>query len=273
MHDFWTSRERLLLLVAAFALMVISAGCGARKVPSGRSPGQGAWGGQGEQASVAPSKGPTPSQFRVRGSRPYTVLGKTYYPLETASGYDEQGVASWYGEDFHGKPTATGEIYDMYGLSAAHKTLPLNCKVEVTNLENGKSLVIPINDRGPFIGDRIIDLSLGAATALGTSRQGLAQVRIRTVEDAPGGGRPGDFPPGPYFIQVGAFSESPNASKVYNTLVRQGYSGSRITKTVRGNSELLVVHAGEFKEKGQALQALMELKQDFPSSFIGVFDE
>jgi rare lipoprotein A len=259
-----------LLLFFAFALIVLSAGCGARRLPTGPPPGQGAWGEGQEQASVAPERRQGP--FRMKESRPYTVLGKTYYPLATAKGYDERGVASWYGEDFHGKPTATGETYDMNGLSAAHKTLPLNCKVEVTNLENGRSIVIPVNDRGPFVGDRIIDLSYGAAVALGSARSGLAQVRVRAVEEAPGGGREGDFPAGPYYIQVGVFAESPNANRVYQNLVRQGYSGSRITRTVRGGQEMLVVHAGEFSAKSQALQALMELKRDFPSSFIGVFD-
>ncbi len=268
MYDARTWRQRCVLLAIAAALLILTAGCGAKRLPTGSGPGQGAWGQDQEQATAPERK---TGSFRIKESKPYTVMGRTYYPLESAKGYDERGIASWYGEDFHGKPTANGETYDMNGLSAAHKTLPLNCKVEVTNLENGRNLVLPVNDRGPFVGERLIDLSLGAATALGMSRQGLAQVRIRAVEDAPGG-RQGDFPPGPYFIQVGAFSEPPNANRVYNNLLRQGYAGSRITRTVRNGQEMLVVHAGEFSAKSQALQALMELKRDFPSSFIGTFD-
>ena len=108
----------------------------------------------------------------------YTIMGKSYTPKHEP-GYDVEGIASWYGDKFHGKPTATGEIYDKNDLTAAHKTLPLNSMLYVTNLENGKSLMVRLNDRGPFIGDRIIDLSEAAADALGTKGQGLGKVRVQ----------------------------------------------------------------------------------------------
>ena len=108
----------------------------------------------------------------------YTIMGKSYTPKHEP-GYNVVGVASWYGDKFHGKPTATGEIYDKNDLTAAHKTLPLNSMLYVTNLENGKSLMVRLNDRGPFIGDRIIDLSEAAANALGTKGQGLGKVRVQ----------------------------------------------------------------------------------------------
>jgi len=108
----------------------------------------------------------------------YTIMGKSYTPKHEPD-YNVVGIASWYGDKFHGKPTATGEIYDKNDLTAAHKTLPLNSMLYVTNLENGKSLMVRLNDRGPFIGDRIIDLSEAAANALGTKGQGLGKVRVQ----------------------------------------------------------------------------------------------
>jgi rare lipoprotein A len=122
--------------------------------------------------------------------KPYQVRGQWYYPAEQPD-YDETGIASWYGDAFNGKPTANGEIFDMNALSAAHKTLPLPSIVEVTNLDNGRSMQLRVNDRGPFVDNRIIDLSRGAAAELGVLRPGLARVRVRYVGrgDIPGQGR------------------------------------------------------------------------------------
>ncbi len=118
---------------------------------------------------------------KVTGTKPYTVRGQKYYPLQTADGYDEEGVASWYGPGFHGKLTANGETYNQNALTAAHKLLPLGTTVRVTNLENGKSLVLRINDRGPFVHDRIIDLSKRAAQRLDMYNQGIAKVRVQAI--------------------------------------------------------------------------------------------
>jgi len=116
--------------------------------------------------------------------KPYQVGGIWYVPREQP-GYDEKGIASWYGDAFHMKATANGEVFDMNAVSAAHTTLPLPSLVEVTNLDNGRRLVVRVNDRGPFVGDRIIDLSHEAARQLGYDRQGLARVRVRYVGPAP----------------------------------------------------------------------------------------
>ncbi|THD80806.1 MAG: septal ring lytic transglycosylase RlpA family protein [Phenylobacterium sp.] len=115
---------------------------------------------------------------------PYQVAGVWYVPKEQP-GYDQTGTASWYGDEFHMKATANGEIFDMNAPSAAHTTLPLPCLVEVTNLDNGRKLVVRVNDRGPFVGGRIIDLSHEAARELGYDRAGLAHVRVRYVGPAP----------------------------------------------------------------------------------------
>jgi len=127
----------------------------------------------------------------------YSIMGKSYKPKHQP-GYNEVGIASWYGDKFHGKPTATGEIYNKNDITAAHKTLPLNSMLYVTNLENGRTLMVRLNDRGPFIGDRIIDLSEAAANALGTKGQGLGKVRVQYAGPADPmaakGGRPAPQP-------------------------------------------------------------------------------
>lgn len=114
-------------------------------------------------------------------SRPYQVLGNKYYPMASAAGFEEKGSASWYGQKFHGHKTANGEIFDMFALTAAHKTLPLPSFVRVSNLQNGKSAIVRVNDRGPFHGDRIIDLSYGAAKKLGYHHHGVANVKVEVL--------------------------------------------------------------------------------------------
>lgn len=117
-------------------------------------------------------------------SRSYDVMGRRYFVLDSAEGYLERGVASWYGGRFHGNPTASGEIYDMHALTAAHKTLPIPTDVAVTNLRNGKTVILRINDRGPFLDDRVIDVSYAAARELDLVEPGLALVEIRALGPA-----------------------------------------------------------------------------------------
>jgi rare lipoprotein A len=129
----------------------------------------------------APIKPPPPAAgARVKIGQPYQVLGKWYSPKDEPA-YDMTGIASWYGPGFHAQPTANGETYDQNGISAAHKTLPLPSYVEVTNLDNGRTLVVRINDRGPYVDGRIIDLSRRAAQLLGVDGPGTAHVRVRRV--------------------------------------------------------------------------------------------
>jgi rare lipoprotein A len=164
----------------------------------------------------------------------YEVFGKRYYVLSSSVGYWERGVASWYGPGFHRERTSTGEPYDMYGMTAAHKTLPLPAYVRVTNLQNGRSVVVRVNDRGPFVGNRIIDLSYTAAAKLDMLRNGTAMVELRSIDPtapppplnvaAAGSPAPAAVPaaapltvvpaavggPG-LFVQAGAFSDPANA--------------------------------------------------------------
>src|SRR5436853_1881344 len=121
---------------------------------------------------------------RYSVGQPYNINGRTYYPSENAS-YRAEGVASWYGPDFHGRQTANGEVYDMHSISAAHPTMPLPSYARVTNLDNGRSIAVRVNDRGPYARNRVIDLSIGAAKALDFYGHGLARVRIEYVGRAP----------------------------------------------------------------------------------------
>jgi len=125
---------------------------------------------------------PAPVQRTQAGNRsPYTVLGRTYFVLPTEEGYSERGVASWYGEKFHGHKTSNGETFDMYQATAAHKSLPIPSFLRVTNLDNNRSIIVRVNDRGPFHGDRVIDLSYAAAIKLGYADRGTARVQLDAI--------------------------------------------------------------------------------------------
>lgn len=126
---------------------------------------------------------------RAGNSNPYKVLGKTYYLVQDPTGYREKGVASWYGRKFHGKRTANGEIYSMYGMTAAHRTLPIPSYVRVTNLKNNRSAIVRVNDRGPFHGNRIIDLTYAAAKKLGFEKLGTAEVLVEYIDPATHGSK------------------------------------------------------------------------------------
>ena len=131
--------------------------------------------------SRIPDAVPMPHYGKYKAS-PYSVLGKTYYPMSDARRYHATGTASWYGTKFHGQATANGEAYDLYGMTAAHKTLPLPSYVRVTNLDNGKTVILRVNDRGPFYSDRIIDLSFAAAKKLGYAESGTARVQVDGID-------------------------------------------------------------------------------------------
>ncbi|MDP9087279.1 MAG: septal ring lytic transglycosylase RlpA family protein [Pseudomonadota bacterium] len=177
------------------------------------------------------------TESRSRKGNPpfYDVLGKRYFVLSSSVGYLERGVASWYGPGFHKVRTSSGEIYDMYGMSAAHKTLPLPAYVRVTNLQNGRNVVVRVNDRGPFVGNRIIDLSYSAASKLDMLRNGTAMVEVRNVEMPPSPDAPAAAAqitaetaapvavPNALFIQAGAFSDPKNAERLMEKLRGGGY--------------------------------------------------
>ena len=168
-----------------------------------------------------------------------------------------EGVASWYGKDYHGKPTASGEIYDMYGITAAHKTLPLGTVVQVTRKEKGKSVILKINDRGPFIEGREIDLSFGAAQALDMVNDGLASVQIAILKiPASGAGSIA----GDYTLQVGSFSIKTNAESLLQTL-RQEYPDVYLTTNETWKAKYYRVRLGRFKSRDSAEELASQLRQ------------
>lgn len=148
----------------------------------------------------------------------YEVFGQRYHVLASAHNFTERGIASWYGNKFHGRRTSSGEPYDMYAMTAAHKQLPLPSYVEVTNLSNGRKVIVRVNDRGPFVKNRIIDLSYAAASRLDMLNAGTAPVSIRTLSPGktPQAVTTSSVPDGKimYYIQVGAFSDRNNANRL-----------------------------------------------------------
>jgi rare lipoprotein A len=187
-------------IVAAVVLMT-AGGCATRSTYPPAAPPPAA-----SRPETAPPQ-PLPGQ-----PRPYKALGRWYQPLPDAKGFRQQGIASWYGPDFHGKRSSSGEIYDMHDMTAAHKTLPLGTLVRVRHLQNQRSVEVRINDRGPFVGDRIIDLSHEAARRLGVIGPGTAAVEVQAIGTL--AGTPADVYSGNFTFQVGAFSSRENAERL-----------------------------------------------------------
>ncbi len=176
----------------------------------------------------------------------YDVDGKRYYVLATAEGYDATGVASWYGPTFDGLRTSDGDRYDMYAMTAAHKTLPLPCYVRVTNLANGRSIVVKVNDRGPFVANRLIDLSYVGAAKLDMLATGTALVEVKAITpDSPAVlTRAAESPPPTLYVQVGAFAVRRNADRVVARLQAGGLAGAFIFGPPATRSRLYRVRIG-----------------------------
>jgi rare lipoprotein A len=234
----------------------------------------------------------------TRGNPPfYEVFGKRYHVMASSAGWVERGTASWYGPGFHAASTSLGEPYDMYGMTAAHKTLPIPCYAEVTNLRNGRKVIVRINDRGPFVGDRIIDLSYTAAAKLDMLRAGTAPVEIRVITPgAPGSALPpvvASSPPPPLmptapvmpsppspavtvvnapaagipgvtamFIQAGVFADHENARRRVESLLAAGLELASLDEMPRNDKTLHRVRVGPFgsvEEFDLAMKRLREL--------------
>ena len=169
-----------------------------------------------------------PKTMDGRVPKSYSVKGITYYPLLGEEGFVQEGMASWYGKDFHGKKTSNGEIYNMYDMTAAHKTLPFGTYIRVDNLSNNKEVIVRINDRGPFIMGRIVDLSYSAARRIGLVGPGTAKLRLAALSRKVGRIKSGNdyiplvetvnFRKGNYTIQVGAFEDKNNAQRLAERL-------------------------------------------------------
>lgn len=197
-----------------------------------------------ENIDAIPDATPKVETFYVRANQPYIALDNKYTPMTTLLPYKEKGIASWYGKRYHGKKTSMGEIYDMYGMTAAHPILPIPCYVRVTNTENGKSVIVRINDRGPFKKDRVIDLSYAAAYKLRLSEKGSGPVEVELID-------PGQF---------SALKKKPDAMN--EKLKEKEVNASQI-KTSEGviTSEPLYIQAGAFKNEKNADLLLKQLTE------------
>ena len=196
----------------------------------------------------------------------YEVEGITYHVLQSAHGYKEQGVASWYGNPFHGQRASSGETYNMYEISAAHKTLPLPSYAKVTNLENGRSITVRINDRGPFVKNRLIDLSYAAAKRLDIIQKGTALVEVTAII-------PGEVPsngsslptqrncPIKLFVQVGAFGHEANAQKLADRLLGLNFQQAFAIEIDDGSAATHKVRIGPLASVEEIDQTITELEK------------
>lgn len=234
---------RLAPVVIALLLL---AGCGGREIRDGA----------GREMNPDDIQVPEPRpepRARYGNHSPYKVLGRTYHVRAAADGYREQGLASWYGSKFHGRTTSSGEPFDMYKVSAAHKTLPLPSWVEVTNLDNGRKLTVRVNDRGPFKEGRIIDLSYAAAVKLGVLDSGTAPVEVRAIDfggkSALIAARPVSVP---VELQAGAFGKRDSADRLARRLTDAGIDNVRVRKARVDRSTVWRVRIGPVWEAAHA---------------------
>ncbi len=204
---------------------------------------------------------------RSGNPRSYTVLGRSYRVMKESRGYNEQGVASWYGTKFHGQRTSSGETYDMYAMTAAHKSLPLPTYVQVTNLQNGREVIVKVNDRGPFHDNRVIDLSYAAATKLGITASGTGLVEVRALDPSRGQTRPTRnnlaLPDGDadIYLQVGAFADQNNAQRLSQRLQDSMSKPVRIQRAVGYDQTMYRVQVGPMSNVEQADATSMRLAQ------------
>ena len=178
----------------------------------------------------------------------YEVFGKRYVVLQSSYDYKERGVASWYGNKFHGNPTASGEIYDMYAMTAAHRTLPLPTYVKVKALDTGQEIIARVNDRGPFMGGRIIDLSFMAAKKLGIVARGTAKVEVTAITPADSSGVRSKSPVNRIFLQAGSFRLPGNAETLQRRLVAAGLRSTEVIEARVNKTLYYRVRVGPVRE-------------------------
>ncbi len=287
-----------LILCAALAL----AACGTpRHTPASQAGGMHSGGGgylpgdgpgveDGARLASVPDAVPRDEPLHRYANRPYEALGARYVPLTSPGGYKEQGVASWYGKKFHGQRTSSGEVYDMYGMTAAHKTLPIPSYARVTNLRNGRSVIVRVNDRGPFLHDRIMDVSYAAAYKLDIIGSGSGEVEVESIVPGQGAPRtppmivqpayvepvrveplPVETPPhvavsappgtsgGGVFLQLGSFRSVQGAESFFERMREQlGDLGKQVSLSTQDG--LTRVHLGPYRTADEARAAADKLE-------------
>lgn len=262
--------------IGAAFLLVLLAGCAGTPVerpPIDRPPVDGPP--TGTAPTLPPDATPRPEPRSRYGNPPfYEVNGRRYEVLASGDGYQERGVASWYGQKFHGRPTSSQEPYDMHAMTAAHRTLPLPTWVRVRNLANGSSVIVRVNDRGPFVDNRIIDLSYAAALALDMIRDGTSLVEVTalgfgepdvvTMRASAGAAEPPPGEPEPagearIFVQVGAFGDIDNARRRHELLRDGGITASFVHEDGRRSPALYRVRIGPIADATEYDSIVAEL--------------
>jgi rare lipoprotein A len=281
-----TGKMNILKCITGLAMIASMTGCGifsksppTAMEPTGASAGTGGFYKDDGPGLFAPSNleeipdaVPKMEPLLAGPMRPYVVLGKGYSPMTRLEPYKDRGIATWYGRRYHGKPTSSGEAYDMYAMTAAHTVLPIPSYVRVTNLANKKSVVVRVNDRGPFIGNRLIDLSYTAAFKLGLATAGSGMVEVELI--IPGSPEPGKTsgaspniapaavqPVAPakplttgFFVQLAAFSSKENAD-AYLQKIREQKELQGEPLQIRENAGLFRIHAGPYPSDAAARQS------------------
>ena len=201
--------------------------------------------------------------------KPYSVNGELYRPLRDPNGYVEEGTASWYGPDFHGKATSCGETYDMNAMTSAHKILPMGTRLRVTNLRNHRSVVVRVNDRGPFVKSRILDLSFAAAKQLDVVASGTAPVRIEAIAGESGAA----IILGPFTVQVGAFTDPGNAYRLASQLEKR-YGFSSVQRGWVKGTLFHRVRVGRYPAIDEAEAIRKEFEENgTPAAFVVALDK
>ncbi len=259
----------ILLIALGLSLTIWFAGCSSQKPfePSDNAPAR------PRDVSGVPDAIPKPEPLSRYGNpESYVVFGERYYTLPTSRGYRERGNASWYGTKFHGKRTSSGEPYDLYAMTAAHKTLPLPTYVEVTNLDNGRSVIVKVNDRGPFHEGRIIDLSYSAAAKLDILDKGTGRVEVRSIDPIAADQVPADSPvlvqqdstamttSSQLFLQVGAFQNRDNAERLRSNIQAQNLGAVRIVEAGTDAGTFYKVQVGPLSDSGEAERVAQALR-------------
>jgi rare lipoprotein A len=216
-----------------------------------------------------PDAVPRVEPLLARANRPYVALGETYTPMTEFQPYKASGIASWYGKRYHGQKTSTGEVYDMFGMTAAHPILPIPSYVRVTNPETGRSVVVRVNDRGPFKKDRLIDLSYAAAYKLGITGKGSGLVEVEAIDPRQPLPQPvlsmdrkleKTAAAGGMFVQVGAFKQKDNADQLRERILRNGIAQNGAVESWY-NDGIHRVRLGPYSSRDEAERAASQLKQ------------
>jgi rare lipoprotein A len=251
--------------IVPLATLVLASGCSLIKIEQ-RDRGPAA--GSVDVSGVGDAVPRDEPKSKYGNPESYEVFGKRYHVMKDARGYRERGIASWYGEKFHGRRTSNGETYDMYAMTAAHKTLPLPTYVEVTNLKNGRRVVLRVNDRGPFHDNRIIDLSYTAASRLDILAAGTGLVEVRAIDPKERGrpAAPVTTPAaasgsGGFYIQIGAFSQRINAQKLLDRLGSVGGMLAHVSEALVDGRTLYRVRVGPLQDVEAADRIVSSLEQ------------